>query len=141
LNFPPNIPRFECQADIHESYVTERGSIILSAYNYTQADLTSVGGPADGWIYDGLFFYVDIKTQKILFSWSAAAHVPINSTKLPLGGAGTADNPFDFFNINSIQPVGNGYLVNSRHVWTVYKLDSKGKIEWEFEVRYFMPSN
>jgi len=134
LSFPPNMIRPECQADTHESYLTERGSMIMSAYNYTQADLTSIGGPADGWIYDVLFFDVDIKTQKILFSWSAAAHVPINSTKLQLDGAGTAHSPFDFFHINSIQSVGDGYVVNGRHVWTVYKVDSRGEIEWEFEV-------
>jgi hypothetical protein len=142
LAFPPNTPPQECQADIHESYVTDRGSILMSAYNYTQADLTSIGGPADGWIYDGLFFEVDIKTQKILFSWSAAAHVPINATKLPFNPEvdGTAGSPFDYFHINSVQSVGDGYLVNSRHAWTVYKLDSKGIIEWQFEVRQSMPS-
>jgi hypothetical protein len=135
LNFPPRSPKFECQADLHESFLTDRGTLIVTAYNYTQADLTSVGGPVDGWIYDSLFFEIDIKTQHILFSWSAAAHVPINATKLPFPHDNTTTDPFDFFHINSIQPLGDGYLVNSRHIWTVYKLDSKGQIQWTFEVR------
>jgi hypothetical protein len=134
LNFPPGTTRYECQADIHESVVTDKGTLIVSAYNYTQADLTSVGGPADGWIFDGLFFEIDIETQDILFSWSAAEHVPINATKEPFTGGGTATDPYDYFHINSIQPVGDGYLVNSRHTWTVYLVNSKGQIEWEFEV-------
>lgn len=135
LNFPPGTVRYECQADLHESFTTDRGTLIVTAYNYTQADLTSVGGPADGWVYDGLFFEIDIKTQEILFSWSALEHVPINDTKLALGDAGNDTVPFDWFHINSIQPVGDGYLVNSRHVWTTYLLDSQGEIQWRFEVR------
>lgn len=130
----PGTTRYECQADIRESYVTERGSLLVIAYNVTQVNLTSVGGHADGWIYDGLVFEIDIKTQNSLFSWSAAAHVPINMTKLPLDDAGSAAVPFDFFHINSIQPVGDGYLVNSRHLWTMFLLDSKGQIRWQFEV-------
>ncbi|KUJ15115.1 uncharacterized protein LY89DRAFT_750346 [Mollisia scopiformis] len=133
LNFPPAAIRYECQADIHESVVTDRGTLIVTAYNYTQADLTSINGTADGWIYDGLVFEIDIPTQEILFSWSAIEHVPVNATKLPLAGAGSSADPFDYFHINSIQPVGDGFLVNSRHTWTTYKIDSKGQIEWEFE--------
>jgi hypothetical protein len=125
----------ECQADLHESYVTERGSLLVTAYNVTQADLTSINGPADGWIYDCLVFEIDIKTQKILFSWSAIkSGIPITDSKQPLGTSGTQTSPFDFFHINSIQSVGSNYLVNSRHTFTTYLLDSKGDIEWRFEV-------
>ncbi|KAE9373137.1 hypothetical protein N431DRAFT_338480 [Stipitochalara longipes BDJ] len=133
INFPPWSQKFECQADLHESFLTDRGTLIVTAYNFTQADLTSVGGPTNGWIYDSLFFEIDIRTQHILFSWSAAAHVPINATKLPFSSNDTVTNPFDFFHINSIQPLEDGYLVNSRHIWTVYKLDLKGQIQWQFE--------
>jgi hypothetical protein len=124
----------ECQADLHESYVTDRGSLLVTAYNVTQADLTSVSGPAQGWVYDCLVFEIDIKTQKILFSWSAlGSGIPISDTKEPLGTSGTLADPFDWFHINSIQSVGSSYLVNSRHIWTTYLLDSAGDIEWRFE--------
>lgn len=43
-----------CYHDQHESYVTDRGTVITSAYNVTQTDLTSVGGPSNGWILDGM---------------------------------------------------------------------------------------
>lgn len=46
---------FPCYHDQHESYVTDKGTIITSAYNVTQTDLTSVGGPRNGWILDGMF--------------------------------------------------------------------------------------
>lgn len=138
----PTNTTVECQADLHESYVTDRGSILVTAYNITQADLTSINGPADGWIYDCLVFEIDIKTQEILFSWSAfRAGIPISDSKLPLGSAGDFADPFDFFHINSIQNVGDSYLINSRHMWTSYMIDSKGEIEWQFEVGIYFPSS
>jgi hypothetical protein len=131
---------YECQGDIHESYMTERNTLIVSAYNATQTDLTAVGGASDGWVFDSLFFELDIRTSKVLFSWSALEHVNITDSKLPLvspmGTSGTAQMPWDFFHINSIQSVGDGYLVNSRMFFTSYMLDNHGAIQWEFEVRY-----
>jgi hypothetical protein len=130
------VTKVDCQADVHESYVTERGSLLVTGYNLTQADLTSVNGSADGWIYDSLFFEIDIKSKEILFQWSALeSGIPISDTKQPLGSSGTKSAPFDFFHINSIQSVGSGYLINSTHMWTTFMLDSKGKVEWRFEVR------
>lgn len=127
--------QFECQADLHESYVTERGSIVVSAYNLTQADLTAVGGPADGWVWDSLFFDVDIKTGKTLFSWSALdAGISITDTKQPLSTSGNETDPYDWFHVNSVQSVGTSYLVNGRNVWTTYMVDSTGKIQWRLEV-------
>lgn len=129
------VTKVNCQADLHESYMTDRGSLIVTGYNLTQADLTSVNGPADGWIYDSLFFEIDIESQKILFQWSALqAGIPISDTKLALGSLGTKSAPLDFFHINSVQSVGRGYLINSRHTWTVYMLNSRGDIDWRFEV-------
>jgi hypothetical protein len=54
--------KVDCQADLHESYVTDRGSLLVTGYNLTQADLTSVNGSAQGWVYDSLFFDIDIET-------------------------------------------------------------------------------
>ena len=131
---------FPCYGDIHESFITDHGSIIMSMYNVTQADLRSVNGPEDGWVYDSLFFEVDIKTNKTLFRWSALeAGIPFNLSKAPLGslpafGNGSRTSPYDWFHINSVQSVGNGYLVNGRHMWTTYMLNRSGAIEWEIQV-------
>ncbi|KAH8670351.1 ASST-domain-containing protein [Tricladium varicosporioides] len=128
---------YPCQADLHESYVTERGSLLVSAYNITIADLTPMGGPKEGYVYDGMFFEIDIKTQEILFSWSALeAGIPVNDTRLrvPFNNStnfGTAANPLDWFHINSVQSVGDGYLVNSRHLFTSFMVDSKGAVDWK----------
>lgn len=83
------------QIQCHQAYVTDRGSLIVSAYNATPADLASVGGPTDGWVLDSMFYEIDIKTQEILFSWSALnAGIPVNATKLTAEGS-SQESPLD----------------------------------------------
>jgi Arylsulfotransferase (ASST) len=131
----PNGTVAECFADLHESYITERGSILVTAYNMTTTDLTSVGGPSDGWVFDCLFYEIDIKTQKTLFRWSALeSGIPINFTKLRTGYKGSRNSPFDWFHINAVQSFGNKYLVNSRNTWSTYLINSTGQIEWQIQV-------
>lgn len=124
-----------CSLDLHESLVTSRGTILATAVNVTTANLTSVGGPEIGWVYDSLFLEIDIKSQEILFQWSAlGAGIPISSTKVPLSSYGSAQsNPFDWFHLNSVQLLGNGYLANSRYTWSTYALSSEGDVEWMIE--------
>ncbi|KAL9107267.1 MAG: hypothetical protein Q9227_007808 [Pyrenula ochraceoflavens] len=134
----PGNTEFPCYADIHESAITERGSLLLTVYNITTADLSSIGGPKDGWVYDGLFYEVDIKTNKTLFQWKALeSGIPLSASKALLGqaafGNGTLDSPFDWFHINSVQLVGSDYLINSRHTWASYLLTSSGDIKWQFD--------
>ena len=141
----PDNTTFPCYGDIHEGFITDRGTLLMTVYNITTADLTSINGPKNGWIYDGLFYEVDIKTNKTLFRWSAyEAGIPPASSKGVLGqdgfGSGTLDDPYDFFHINSLQLVGSNYLVSSRHYWSSFLLNSKGGIEWKIQVS-FLPSN
>jgi len=128
----PNGTRTGCTLDLHESSITDRGTILVTVMNITKADLTSVGGPKEGWIYDSFFLELDIKTQDIVFQWSPlAAGIPINSTNLPLlNTGGSVSNPFDWFHLNSVQAVGDGYLVNSRNTWSTYAVNADGKVEW-----------
>lgn len=121
-----------CTLDLHESSITDRGTILVTVMNVTNADLTPVGGPKDGWVFESLFLEVDIKTQKIVFQWSPlAAGIPINTTNLPLLTTGKSpSDPFDWFHLNSVQAVGDGYLVNSRHTWSTYAVNSRGGVDW-----------
>ena len=47
---------FDSCIDFHESQLTDNGTVLVTAVNVTQADLSSVGGPADGWIQDGIVY-------------------------------------------------------------------------------------
>lgn len=129
----PSVVTSECLLDGHESYLTDQGTLIFTAYNITTADLSSIGGAVDGWVYDCLFYEIDIKTEEILFEWSSLEHVPINETQNPLGKAGVETAPFDYFHINSVQPINGGYLINARHTWSAYMLDCTGVIEWTIQ--------
>lgn len=126
---------YSCQADFHESYVTDRNTLIVTAYNVTETDLSLIGGPSNGWVFDCLFFELDPRSGDILFQWSALEHVPVNETKLKFTGRGGFNQsvPFDWFHINSVVNIGNQFLVNSRHLWTTYLITAKGDIEWALQ--------
>jgi hypothetical protein len=86
--------------DIHEQQLTHRNTLLISAYNNTPHDLTSVGGSEDGWIVDGVIVELDIETQEVLFSWRAIDHLPLNASHQPLTGrvvTGTEEAPWDWF--------------------------------------------
>lgn len=130
----PDDVKYECEADLHESFVTDRDTILVTAYNATQTDLTSVGGPKDGWIFDCLFFEINPANGNILFRWSAIEHVSVSDTNVPLLDTGNNQSaPFDWFHINSVVNVGDDYLVNSRCLWSTYLLSAKGDVIWRLQ--------
>ena len=131
---PDNVT-YACQADFHETFVTDRNTLLVTAYNVTKTDLSSIGGPAVGWVFDCLFFELDPRTGDILFRWSALEHVPIAETKLNFAGRGGFNQsiPFDWFHINSVVNIGKNFLVNSRHLWTTYLVTAGGDIEWTLQ--------
>ncbi|EED18827.1 conserved hypothetical protein [Talaromyces stipitatus ATCC 10500] len=124
-----------CSLNAHESLITPRGTILVTVVNITTADLTSVGGPAVGWVNDDMFLEIDIATMEILFKWRALDHVPINTTKAILTGTDglSRSNPFDWFHMNSVDVLGEGYLTNSRTTWSSYAINSTGGIDWILE--------
>ena len=131
----PEDVTYPCQADFHESFITDRDTLLVTAYNATEADLSLIGGPSNGWVFDCLFFELDPKNGDILFRWSALEHIPVNETKSGLAGRGGFNQsvPFDWFHINSVVNIGNQFLVNSRHLWTTYLITAKGDIEWTLQ--------
>lgn len=136
---PENEPH--CSLDMHESYLAENGTMLVTAYNVTKTDLSALGGPKDAWTFDSIFYDIDIETQEVLFRWRSLDHLdqlPLNLTKYPMTKGNytpgmTKDTAFDYFHINSIQPLADGYLVNSRHTFSVIKLDLNGEVQWRFQ--------
>lgn len=130
LTTPDGI-KYPCEAGIHETSLTDRSTLLIDAYNVTKADLSSVGGPVDGWVYDNLILELEPESGAILHRWSALEHVPVNETKQPLAGSGTNQSqPFDWFHLNSIVQLGDGLLVSARHTWTVFYIGPDSKIRW-----------
>lgn len=129
----PEFQRMSGNMDFHEQEITARGTVIVTAYNETLADLSALGGPENGSIVDSMFFEVDLNTHEVLFSWSARDHLPLSTSHYPLG-ADSADKAllsFDWFHINSIQLVGRDFLISSRHNWAIYLVSGDdGHIIW-----------
>ena len=50
-------------ADLHEFTVTKDDSALIMIYTPTPADLTSVDGPADGFVQENIVQEIDIETN------------------------------------------------------------------------------
>ncbi|KAJ5978173.1 hypothetical protein N7501_001515 [Penicillium viridicatum] len=121
--------------DMHESHITSRNTLICTAYNVTQHDLTSINGTFSQWMLDSQFYEIDIPTNQVLHSWSALDHeadIPLTTSHQGLGkDVGTQDAPYDAYHINSITTTNNGYLVSLRHMWSGYYLSQNGSVMWQ----------
>ena len=108
-----------CGADFHESLITDRNTILVTAVNITAADLSPLGGPTNGYIFDTMFYELNITTGEVLFNWSPfKAGIPLNTTHAPIQNVGNSTaNPFDWFHMNAVSRVGDKYFVNGRHTW------------------------
>jgi hypothetical protein len=118
-------------ADGHEFLITPWNTALILAYTTAQADLTSIGGPADQTVIDGVVQEIDIKTGKVLFEWNSADHVPYSQSEQPLPAS--ASTPWDWFHINAVKlDSDDNLLIDARDTWTAYKVDRhSGKILWQ----------
>ncbi|KAL5366229.1 ASST-domain-containing protein [Aspergillus floccosus] len=132
---PDNVPR-DSYIDLHESHVTDRNTLLVTAYNVTQQDLTPIGGKVDDFMLDGMFFEIDIATNEIIYSWSALDHldaIPITKSKQGLGEEqGTQDKPWDAYHINSVELMDDGYIISLRHYWSGFYVHNNGSVMWQF---------
>lgn len=133
------IHRFEVMAvgnldgDLHDFLITKNNTALVTVYDAKPADLSSIGGPASGFIYDGLFQEIDIATGNLLFEWRTSDHVPFNTSFEALAASGKdPTNAYDAYHINSIDKDHEGnYLLSARHTHSIIKIDGKtGKILW-----------
>jgi hypothetical protein len=127
--------------DMHEATMTSEGTILATLYNVTQTDLTSVGGPEDGWLADCLFYEVDIKTNEIIHRWSAIEHkdeIPLIDAlpTYPLKDYGQNSSfPWGPFHINTVNKLDDGsWLISSRHYCSVFLLHPNGTVAWTLHV-------
>lgn len=109
--------------DIHENLPTDKNTLLYTAYNSTPCNLSSVGGPKDGWVLDSLIDEIDRATNKTVFRWSSVEHLdelPLNASyQLNRGGTiidgGNATHPWDYFLTNAVYPDSDRYILLSRY--------------------------
>jgi hypothetical protein len=119
------------QVDLHELQLTPAGTALITAYEPIMCNLSSVGGPANGAVTDGVMQEVDIATGLVRFQWTSLAHVPLPDSYSRASRASTRE-PFDFFHLNSIARVRDGsLLISARNTWASYDIDPRsGRILW-----------
>jgi hypothetical protein len=117
--------------DFHEFLITPSGTALITADIIATANLTSIGGPADQRVIDGIVEEIDISTGQVLFQWDSAGHVPYRDSEQPRPASAAA--PWDWFHINAVHLDTDGnLLINSRYTWTTYKVSrNTGNIIWE----------
>ncbi len=84
--------------DFHEFLVTPWNTAPILADTMATANLTSVGGPANQKVFDGIVQEIDISTGRVLFQWNSAGHVPYRDSHNPRPAS--AAMPWDWFHIN-----------------------------------------
>jgi hypothetical protein len=115
--------------DVHEFLITKNNTALFTVYHRLPVDLSSVGGPAEGKIWDGILQEVDIQTGRVVFEWHSYPQVGIaESYAPPKAKAGAKAPPYDYFHMNSIEVEPNGnFLVSARNTHALYEIDRKTK--------------
>ena len=118
-------------ADGHEFLITPWNTALILSYTTATANLTSIGGPADQTVINGVVQEIDIATGQVLFQWNSEDHVPFSQSEQPLPAS--ASTPWDWFHINAVKLDTNGnLLIDARDTWTTYEVNPRsGNILWQ----------
>jgi hypothetical protein len=119
--------------DDHDFDITPEETAVIAVKKEIPFDLTSVGGPQNGWLLDDGFQELDIQTGKVVFQWQASAHWNLAESYHPVSAGTSKDTAWDFFHLNSVQKDNHGnYLVSSRHMSTIAYIDGgTGEVRWK----------
>lgn len=119
-------------ADLHDFRLTENGTALMTVYQVINKDLSELGKPWVGEIWDCLIQEVNIETGELVFQWRASDHYKVSDTLRPIGDDGVIGRAFDFFHINSIAKDSKGnYLISSRYMHSLtYINGTDGEIIW-----------
>jgi len=118
-------------ADGHEFLITPWNTALILSYTTATANLTSIGGPADQTVINGVVQEIDIATGRVLFQWNSQDHVPFSQSEQPLPAS--PSTPWDWFHINAVKLDTDGnLLIDARDTWTTYKVNRfNGSIIWQ----------
>ncbi len=118
-------------ADGHEFLITPWNTALILSYTTATANLTSIGGPANQTVINGVVQEIDIATGKVLFQWNSEDHVPFSQSEQPLPAS--PSTPWDWFHINAVHLDTDGnLLIDARDTWTTYKVSRfTGNTIWQ----------
>jgi len=120
--------------DVHEFLLTSRDTALMTIYHRRRVDLTSIGGPKQGLIWDGIVQEVDIPTGRVLFEWHSYPQIGVKESYSapPKKQLGTKPFPYDYIHLNSIAEEPNGnLLISGRNTHALYEVSPRtGKVLW-----------
>jgi outer membrane protein assembly factor BamB len=117
------------QTDLHDLQLTSRGTAIITAYETTAADLTSIGGSSKAQVFVGHVQEVDLASGRVLLDWNSLDHIGIDESLQPAPHQGQG---YDYFHLNSVGETDDGnLLISARNTCALYKIDrATGKVLW-----------
>ena len=99
----------------------------MTIYHRVPVDLTPVGGPKEGKVWDGIVQEVDIPTGTRavgVAQLSGGRDQGVVLEPVPSAQLGHEGSPYDYIHLNSIDVEPNGnLLVSGRNTHTVYEID------------------
>ncbi|GAB2516990.1 arylsulfotransferase ASST [Paramicrobacterium agarici] len=121
--------------DLHEFHLTDRDTALVTTYPVMRADLSSVGGPTNGYLYACRVQEIDIASGEILLDWNILDDIALDESLKRIGdddSAGSSpENVFDPIHVNSVEDDGDRLLVSCRHTCAIYAIDrSSGELLW-----------
>ena len=102
---------------LHELAISGEDAWVTANKNIPK-DLSKFGGAYNGALIDSAMQEYNLKTGKLLRTWDALDHIPLQDSyaSLPTNGF-----PWDAYHVNSLQLVGNkDFLVSMRSTWAAY---------------------
>ena len=119
------------RGDLHEFLISPQDTALLTAYVPARADLSPIGGPKDGMVWEGIAREIDIRSGEMLLEWRSLEHVGVEESYYDEPPQ-NPDTPLDYFHINSIDIDFDGnFLISAKGTCTVYKVDyESGEILW-----------
>jgi hypothetical protein len=126
------------QADLHDVQLTPSGAAYITAYYPVRTAVPAPGGGGvlrTAVVLDSVVQEIDIRTGLAMWEWQSLGHVPFAESRL--GAPKNAGAPYDYFHVDSLQPLSSGSLmICARNVWGVYAIARHtGQIAWRLGTR------
>jgi hypothetical protein len=111
--------------DLHDFHLEPDHTAVFTVFPTIHCNLSHDQGPRDGDVVDAGFQEVDLKTGLVRREWLSVDHVPLSASYAKAETA-SAEWPYDFFHINTVDPRSNGtILISARNTWQLYILDGR----------------
>jgi Arylsulfotransferase (ASST) len=113
------------EADLHDFHFEPNNTALLTIFSTIHCNLSSDGGPRDAAVTDASYQELDLSTGLVRREWHSVDHVPLTASYAsPVQSS--AEWPFDYFHINSIDPRSDGStLISARNTWGIYLLNTE----------------